>query len=60
MKKKEYIQPKFTVVKVDLKPLMDASTPGYTIGESFSEEESVGSRRGNNFWDDEDDYDEEY
>lgn len=55
MEKKQYIQPSLNVVKVSLGTLLEASgtVPAYNPNESFSEEESVGSRRSFSIWDDE-------
>ena len=51
MKKIQYIEPTLTVVKVEIKPLLQASNPGYNPTSSFNNEASVGGRGG---WFDED------
>ena len=55
MGKKHYIQPTLNVFKVALGALLEASNtvPTYNPNESFSDESSVGVRRNNSLWDDE-------
>ena len=48
MEKKHYIMPSLNVVKVQLTPLMEGSTPLLDTTESFSDESGIGSR----LWDD--------
>jgi len=54
MEKKQYIQPSLIMVKVSISTLLETSgnAPTYNPTESFSDEESVGSRRFS-IWDNE-------
>ena len=55
MNKMKYIQPKLSVVKVEINPLLQSSTPGYNPTKNFGDESSVGARQG---WFDDGDDDE--
>ena len=46
MNKTQYIEPTLTVVKVELRPLLQASNPGYNPTSSFNDETVVGGRYG--------------
>lgn len=60
MEKKLYMQPELIIVNIALNTLMEASNPTYNPNTTFSEEESVGSRRNVSLWDDEEEYEDEY
>lgn len=53
--KKIYIIPTTTVVKVETAHMIAASE-NITLGGSYNESSVIQSRRGNSFWDDEDEY----
>jgi len=58
--KKTYINPTINVVKIQLQQMIAESATTAGFGDGTQDGGNAASRRGSNFWDDEDDYDEEY